>query len=69
MKRRNCEKEALPGYREALAELELLVAKIEDPSTKIEDIAPIVKRSLELTGKCRDELRKYGDEIDKLQNG
>ena len=47
---------------------ELLVAKIEDPSTKIEDIAPMVKRSLELAGICREELRKYGEDIDKLQN-
>ena len=68
MKRRNSENEALPGYREALAELELLVAKIEDPSTKIEDIAPMVKRSLDLAGICREELRKYGEDIDKLQN-
>ena len=68
MKRRNSENEALPGYREALAELELLVAKIEDPSTKIEDIAPMVKRSLELACICREELRKYGEDIDKLQN-
>ncbi|MDD3272992.1 MAG: exodeoxyribonuclease VII small subunit [Bacteroidales bacterium] len=55
------------GYREAIEELEKLVVKIEDPSTNIEEIAPLVKRSMELTEICRRELGRYKEEIDKLQ--
>ncbi len=67
MKKREAEKDAQISYREAMDELERLVARIEDSTTNIEEIAPMVKRSVELTEICRKELRRYKDEIDKLQ--
>lgn len=68
MKKSEDKQGIVPEYREALEELEKLVEKIEDPSTGVEEIAPMVKRSLELAEICRSELRKYNQEIDKLQN-
>lgn len=54
------------SYKEAIAELEDLVAKIEDPLTNIEEISSYVKRSLELVNYCQLQLRSYKEEIDKL---
>lgn len=54
------------SYKEAIAELEELVAKIEDPLTNIEEISSYVKRSLELVNYCQLQLRSYKEEIDKL---
>ncbi len=58
---------ATPGYREAVEELESIVAKIEDPSTKIEEISSLVKRAMNLAQICKKELGRYREEIDNLQ--
>ncbi len=44
-------------YNEAVAEIEAIAAKVEDPNTGIEDIDKYMKRSEELIGKCRAYLR------------
>ena len=54
------------SYRDALAEIEAIVKKIEDPKVKIEEITVDVKRALLLMQYCKDELRGYRDESNKL---
>ena len=44
-------------YAKAVAELEEMAAKVEDPQTGIGDIAKYIRRSEELIGACRDYLR------------
>jgi len=55
-----------PGYREALQEIEKLLAKIEDPETSFDELSKDVKRATELVEYCRKQLRNYKDEIDKI---
>lgn len=55
-----------PGYREALKEIEDLLAKIEDPETSFDELSRDVKRATELVGYCRKQLRNYKDEIEKI---
>ena len=44
-------------YTKAIAELEAIAAKVEDPSTGIGDIDKYMKRSQELVEACRAYLR------------
>jgi hypothetical protein len=44
-------------YAKAVAELEEIAAKVEDPQTGIGDIDKYIRRSEELIGACRDYLR------------
>lgn len=53
-------------YREAVRELESIAAKVEDPSTGLDDIDKYVKRSKELIAACRAYLRTVRDKVDKL---
>lgn len=53
-------------YKEAVRELESIAAKVEDPSTGLEDIDKYVKRSKELIAACRAYLRTVRDKVDKL---
>ncbi len=50
-------------YSEAMASLEKIAAKVEDPSTKFEEIGPLVRKSAELIAACRAYLRGVRDEI------
>ena len=59
MKKSETGKDSVISYREAMEELERLVVKIEDTSTNIEEIAPLVKRSMVLAQICKNELRRY----------
>ena len=54
------------SYREALREIESLLAKIESPDAKIEEVSGDVKRALWLIGFCKEELRGYKEECEKL---
>ena len=54
------------SYRDALAEIEAIVKKIEDPKVKIEEITSDVKRALLLIQYCKEELRGYKEESNKL---
>lgn len=53
-------------YKEAVRELESIAAKVEDPSTGLDDIDKNVKRSKELIAACRAYLRTVRDKVDKL---
>lgn len=53
-------------YKEAVRELESIAAKVEDPSTGVDDIDKYVKRSKELIAACRAYLRTVRDKVDKL---
>lgn len=53
-------------YKEAVRELESIAAKVEDPSTGLDDIDKHVKRSKELIAACRAYLRTVRDKVDKL---
>lgn len=53
-------------YKEAVRELESIAAKVEDPSTGLDDIDTYVKRSKELIAACRAYLRTVRDKVDKL---
>lgn len=44
-------------YTAAMAELEEIARKVEDPQTSLDDIGPLVARSKELVAACRTYLR------------
>ena len=51
-------------YTKAVRELEEIAAKVEDPSTSLDDIGTLVKRSRELIEACRNYLRSVRESID-----
>lgn len=53
-------------YAKAIAELDEIAAKVENPETKLDDIDALVVRSKELLRQCRDYLRTVKDKIDSL---
>ena len=53
-------------YAKAIAQLEEIAAKVENPETKLDDIDVLVVRSRELLKQCRDYLRTVKDKIDSL---
>ena len=44
-------------YNEAIAELEKIAVRVEDPATGLDEIDRCIKRSDELIGRCREYLR------------
>ena len=53
-------------YAKAIAELEEIAAKVENPETKLDDIDALVGRSKELLKQCREYLRIVKEKIDSL---
>ena len=53
-------------YYESVAELERIALKVEDPSTALEDIEALIKRSDSLRAACRDYLRTMGEKSEQL---
>ena len=53
-------------YPKAMAELDEIASRIEDPSTVIDELDKYVTRSAELAAKCREYLRSTREKIDKL---
>lgn len=51
-------------YTKAVAELDEITAKVEDPATSLDDIGALVKRSKELIESCRKYLRTVRDSIE-----
>jgi len=51
-------------YTKAMAELEEIRKRVEDPRTSLDDIGQLVSRSKQLIGQCRDYLRSVRDSID-----
>ncbi len=54
-------------YAAALAELETLAKKVEDPATALSEIDVCIERSNELISRCREYLRERRSVIDSLQ--
>ncbi len=54
-------------YNEALAEIEAIAAKVEDPNTGIEDIDKYIRRSEELIAACRAYLRGAREKLTKTE--
>ena len=52
-------------YQKALSRLEEIAAKVEDPSTGLEDIDKYVRESEELVAGCRAYLRMVREKIDR----
>ena len=53
-------------YAKAVAELEEIAAKVEDPATKLDDIDALVERSNVLLKACRAYLRTVKEKMDQL---
>ena len=53
-------------YAKAIAELDEIAAKVENPETKLDDIDALVGRSKELLKQCREYLKTVKDKIDSL---
>ena len=51
-------------YTKAMAELEQIAARVEDPKTSLDDIGGLVKRSQELICGCREYLRTVRESIE-----
>ena len=50
-------------YSKAVAELESIAAKVEDPNTGIDDIDKYIRRSEELIEACRAYLRGVREKL------
>lgn len=55
-------------YTDAIAELEMIAAKVEDPQTGIDDIDRYMKRTEELVEACRAYLRGAREKLDALSS-
>ncbi len=55
------------SYEEAVAELEAMVKKIEDPTTPLDKISADVEKALELVKYCRSKLRDFETSIAELK--
>lgn len=53
-------------YAKAIAELDEIAAKVENPETRLDDIDTLVNRSRELLAQCREYLRSVKEKIDTL---
>ena len=54
------------NYNEAIAELEKIAARVEDPGTGLDEIDRCIKGSDELIGRCREYLRTAREKTDSL---
>lgn len=50
-------------YSAAVGELERILSKVEDPSTGLDDIDRLIRRSDELIAGCRKYLRSVRDNM------
>ena len=53
-------------YAKAIAELEEIAKKVEDPATKLDDIDALVGRSKVLLEQCRQYLRSVKERIESI---
>ena len=54
-------------YSQAVAELDQIAAKVENPETSLDDIGTLVKRSKELIAQCRQYLRSVRESIEDAE--
>ena len=55
-------------YTKAMAELEEIALKVEDPRTGVEDIEKYMTRSQELMEACRNYLRGAREKLDAMSS-
>jgi exodeoxyribonuclease VII small subunit len=55
-------------YGKAVAELDDIARKVEDPQTSLDDIGTLVKRSKELIEQCRGYLRSVRESIEDKES-
>ena len=53
-------------YTKAVAELDEIARKVEDPATALDELDTLVVRSRELSTACRNYLRGVQERIDAL---
>jgi len=53
-------------YKSAIAQLEAMVEKVEDPATGLEDIDKLIKKSDEIIVQCRNYLRAVRETVENL---
>ena len=53
-------------YNEAIAELEKIAARVEDPATGLDEIDRCIKRSDALIVRCREYLRTVRNQVESL---
>ncbi len=54
-----------PTYKQALTELESIVAKIENDKPDIDELNALVKRAVELVRYCKTKLKKTEEDLNK----
>lgn len=60
-----CEENKLT-YKEAMAEMEEIVAKLEDNQLDVDDLGANVKRVSELIAFCKSKLHDTEEEVEKI---
>ena len=53
-------------YAKAVAALEEILSKVEDPATGVDDIDRYVRQAEELTARCREYLRGVREKVDAI---
>ena len=53
-------------YAEAIAALEKIAEKVEDPATSLDDIDKYIARTEELVARCREYLRSEREKLDGI---
>ncbi len=60
-----CEEKKLT-YKEAMTEIESIVAKLEDNQLDVDELSANVKRISELIAFCKSKLHDTEEEVDKI---
>lgn len=53
-------------YAAAVAELESIASKVEDPKTPVDDMETMIRRSVELISACRAYLRGAREKVEEM---
>lgn len=54
------------NYKEAMAEIEIIVAKLEDNQLDVDELSGRVKRVSELIAFCKSKLHETEEEVEKI---
>ncbi len=54
------------SYKEAMAEIESIVAKLEDNQLDVDELSGRVKRVSELIAFCKSKLHETEEEVEKI---
>lgn len=56
------------SYKEAMAEIESIVARLEDNQLDVDELSGKVKRVSELIAFCKSKLHETEEEVEKILN-